>query len=105
VWARPNDCGRPGFCTDATIGQDTGDVLALLDEGYNFDGAQSPTVAPRLGDPTPLASPYSIPNFFGAHGHDSSLPSMSAILFAAGPSFKQGNHRGVVHSIDVACRR
>jgi len=30
---------------------------------------------------------------------------MSAILFAAGPSFKQGNHRGVVHSIDVACRR
>jgi len=31
----------PGFCTDEHIGQDTGDVLALMAEGYNFDGAQS----------------------------------------------------------------
>jgi hypothetical protein len=101
VFARPNTCGQPGFCTDATIGQDTGDILALLDEGYNFDGAQVPPVT-RLGDLASLVSIYSVPNFYGAHGHDSTLPSMSAILFAAGPSFKQGNHLGVVRNIDIA---
>jgi hypothetical protein len=101
VWARPSDCGRPGFCTDATFGQDTGDVLALLDEGYNFDGTQGPVV-PRLGDAENLATVYSVPNFYGAHGHDSALPSMSAILYAAGPSFKQGNRLGLVRNIDIA---
>ena len=43
-----------------------------------------------------------MPNFYGAHGHDSSLPSMSAILYAAGPSVKQGHKVDVVHNIDIA---
>jgi len=102
VWARPTDCGRPGFCTDRTFGQDTGDVLALMVEGYNFDGTQAPPV-PRLGDGAAAASSgYSVPNFYGAHGHDSNLPSMSAILYAAGPSLKEDKEIKVVHNVDIA---
>jgi Type I phosphodiesterase / nucleotide pyrophosphatase len=103
VWTRPHDCGAPGFCTDENIGQDTGDVLALMVEGYNFDGTQSPGVA-RLGDAAfdPAATVYSVPNFYGAHGHDSALRSMSAILYAAGPNIRQGKKLGVVHNIDIA---
>jgi len=99
VIPRP-DCADPGFCADDLIGQDTGDVLALMAEGYNFDGAQSPVVA-RLGDADSVSSTYSVPNFYGAHGHDSSLPSMSAILYAAGPSVKQGKV-DLVRNIDIA---
>jgi predicted AlkP superfamily pyrophosphatase or phosphodiesterase len=102
VWTRPTVCGQPGFCTDRHIGQDTGDVLALMVEGYNFDGAQTPLVA-RLGDTSAaVTSIYSVPNFYGAHGHDSALPSMSAILYAAGPSLKKGKTVDVVRNIDVA---
>jgi arylsulfatase A-like enzyme len=56
----------------------------------------------RLGDADPLSSTYSVPNFYGAHGHDSSLTSMSAILYAAGPSVKQGHKVDVVRNIDIA---
>jgi predicted AlkP superfamily pyrophosphatase or phosphodiesterase len=102
VWVRPNTCGQPGFCTDRTFGQDTGDVLALMAEGYNFDGTQSPPVT-RLGDTVSAAtSGYSVPNFYGAHGHDSGLPSMSAILYAAGPSLARGRTLDVVRTIDIA---
>jgi hypothetical protein len=107
VWTRPNGCGRPGFCTDENIGQDSGDVVALMVEGYNFDGIQ--TLEPgggvgRLGDPpfVPAITVYSVPSFYGAHGHDSQLQSMSAILYAAGPSIKQGRKTRVVRNIDVA---
>jgi predicted AlkP superfamily pyrophosphatase or phosphodiesterase len=103
VWTRPLGCGNPGFCTDENIGQDTGDVLALMVEGYNFDGTQNPGV-PRLGDsPFDAArTVYSVPNFYGAHGHDPRLPSMSAILYAAGPALKQGRKLRSVHNIDIA---
>jgi hypothetical protein len=107
VWTRSNDCGHPGFCTDRNIGQDTGDVLALMVEGYNFDGIQ--TLEPsggvgRLGDApfSAATTVYSVPNFYGAHGHDSELPSISAILYAAGPSIRRGRKLSVVHNIDVA---
>jgi predicted AlkP superfamily pyrophosphatase or phosphodiesterase len=100
VFARPS-CPQIGFCTDDAIGQDTGDVLALTAEGYNFDGAQAPLVF-RLGDVGPATSIYSVPNFYGAHGHDSTLLSMSAILYAAGPRVKQGHKVDVVHNIDIA---
>jgi arylsulfatase A-like enzyme len=43
-----------------------------------------------------------VPNFYGAHGHNSSLQSMSAIFYAAGPSLKQGRKIDVLHNIDVA---
>jgi predicted AlkP superfamily pyrophosphatase or phosphodiesterase len=99
VWTRPGNCGQPGFCTDTQFGQDTGDVLALLIEGYNFDGTQNPVVK-RLGDQE--SAVYSVPNFYGAHGHDSHLESMSAILYAAGPSIKQGRKVRTVRNIDVA---
>ena len=38
----------------------------------------------------------------GAHGHDSSLPTMSAILYAAGPSIRNGGKLELVRNIDVA---
>ena len=103
VLTRPNDCGLPGFCTNENIGQDTGDVVALMIEGYNFDGSQSPGVA-RLGDApfNGTTTVYSVPNFYGAHGHNSELPAMSAILYAAGPSLKQLRKLDVIHNIDVA---
>src|SRR5262245_4507787 len=102
VWTRPVGCGKPGFCTDENIGQDTGDVLALMAEGYNFDGIQGAGLL-RLGDAAPDPAPvYSVPNFYGAHGHDSALPSMSAILYAAGPSIRQGGRLRTVHNIDIA---
>jgi Type I phosphodiesterase / nucleotide pyrophosphatase len=102
VWTRPMDCGRPGFCTDQNIGQDFGDVLALMVEGYNFDGIQSPVVA-RLDDGDPnVTAVYSVPNFYGAHGHDSNLDSMSAIFMAAGPDIKQRTRLRDVRNIDVA---
>jgi hypothetical protein len=101
VWVRPLSCGQPGFCTDENIGQDSGDVFALMAEGYNFDGTQSPVV-PRLGDTSEVSAVYSVPNFYGAHGHDSALRSMSAILYAAGPSLKQGEEIRKVRNIDIA---
>ena len=101
VWTRPDACGRPGFCTDQRFGQDTGDVLALMVEGYSSDGTQMPPV-PRLGDAPAASFVYTVPNFYGAHGHDSRLRSMSAILYAAGPSIKNGRELKLVHNIDIA---
>jgi hypothetical protein len=86
VWTRPTLCGQPGFCTSSDIGQDTGDVLALMAEGYNFDGAQNVT---RLGDAVSATNPYY-------------LPSMSAIFYAAGPDLKQGRKVRRMRAIDVA---
>jgi arylsulfatase A-like enzyme len=102
VWQRPTDCGNPGFCTDENVGQDFGDVLALLVEGYNLDGTQSPVV-PRLGDSdAAVTSVYSVPNFYGAHGHDSELDSMSATFMAAGPDIQERRRLRDVRNIDVA---
>src|SRR5262249_19921933 len=95
-------CGFVGFCTSSDVGQDFGDVFALLREGYNFDGTQAPVVL-RLGDAGPASSaPFSLPNFYGAHGHDSSLQSMSASFFAAGPNMKTGVTLPSIHNVDVA---
>ena len=99
VFTRPDSCGHPGFCVDERIGQDTGDLLVLMREGYSFDGTQA---VPRLGDGERLTSVYSVPNFYGAHGHDPALPSMSAILYAAGPRLKRGHRLDAVRNIDIA---
>jgi predicted AlkP superfamily pyrophosphatase or phosphodiesterase len=104
VESRPLACDRgTGLCTSDAIGQDFGDVFALLAEGYNFDGIQSPGVA-RLGDPAfdAATTALSVPNFYGAHGHDPELRSMSATFIAAGPDIK--DHRMIerVRNIDVA---
>jgi predicted AlkP superfamily pyrophosphatase or phosphodiesterase len=103
VFTRPDDCGQPGFCTDRRIGQDSGDVHALMVEGYNFDGIQAPGVA-RLGDApfNGATTVFSVPNFYGSHGHDSNLRSMSAILYAAGPSIKERKRVDEVRNIDIA---
>jgi arylsulfatase A-like enzyme len=102
VWSRPMDCGFPGFCTDDNVGQDFGDVVGLMVEGYNFDGTQSPVVV-RLGDSAAVPNPVlSVPNFYGAHGHDSELRSMSATFIAAGPGFRKRERIRRVESIDVA---
>jgi hypothetical protein len=78
--------------TNASIGQDSGDIFAILSPGYNFDGTQSPVVA-RTGDPAATATTtLSQPNFYGVHGFvPSGFPGnlMSAIFYAAGPNIKQ----------------
>ena len=82
------------------IGQDSGDVYALLEPGYNFDGAQSPIVQ-RLGDAPSTAPALSVPNFYGAHGYDPEFENMSAILYAAGPAIPNKTIRRS-RTIDIA---
>lgn len=86
----------------AFIGQDTGDVFALLKTGYNFDGTQATPVI-RKGDTVSTGnSPvFSVPNFYGAHGYDPTLPDLKAIFYAAGPDIVQ-QPLGSVRNIDVA---
>ncbi|MBV9386999.1 MAG: alkaline phosphatase family protein [Chroococcidiopsidaceae cyanobacterium CP_BM_ER_R8_30] len=89
-----------GTTTSDVIGQDAGDVLALLTEGYNFDGAQSPPVQ-RLGDSPSTNQVLSVSSFYGAHGYDATIPNMSAILYAAGPDIGRGTLTQI-RNIDVA---
>ncbi len=88
-----------GLQTSKFIGQDSGDVYALLSLGYNFDGTQSPPVR-RLDDDS-SASFFSVPNFYGAHGYNPLLRDMSAIFIAAGPNIRRGELNRV-RNIDVA---
>ncbi|MGH8480249.1 MAG: alkaline phosphatase family protein [Gammaproteobacteria bacterium] len=87
----PTDITDPSFGlgTDEFIGQDGGDVFALLNIGYNFDGTQSPVVQ-RLGDAIVTAPVFSVPNFYGAHGYNPKRRSMSAIFIASGPDVRVG---------------
>ena len=104
VESRPLNCDEgSGLCTSRTIGQDFGDVFAQLAEGYNFDGIQSPVVV-RQGDPAfdPARTVFSVANFYGAHGHDAELESMSATFLAAGPGIRQDKTVRRVRNIDVA---
>jgi hypothetical protein len=104
VVRRPKNCSSEvGFCTDRQIGQDFGDVFTMMAEGYNFDGIQNPGVA-RLGDPAfdAATSIFSVPNFYGAHGHDPRLRSMSATFIAAGPHIRSHKEVSQVSNIDVA---
>jgi predicted AlkP superfamily pyrophosphatase or phosphodiesterase len=98
----PEDLNDPSFglSTNEFIGQDAGDVFALLTLGYNFDGIQTPVVQ-RLGDDPSNSSVLSVPNFYGAHGYDPNLPNMSAIFFAAGPDFGHSMLKQV-RNIDIA---
>src|SRR5262249_6332991 len=104
VETRPSTCDAgTGLCTSKTIGQDFGDVFALMAPGYNFDGIQSPGVA-RLGD-APFSSAtttISMPNFYGAHGHDPELPVMSATFIARGPQIREHTTIRHMRNIDVA---
>ncbi len=102
VYIRPVDFNDPNFGLETSdfIGQDSGDVFALLTEGYNFDGLQTPAVN-RLGDPSSSTPVLSVPNFYGAHGYDPNLPNMSAIFYAAGPDIPQGK-LDRVRNIDIA---
>jgi predicted AlkP superfamily pyrophosphatase or phosphodiesterase len=75
----------------------------VLDVGYNFDGIQNPVVV-RQGDPAfdPSTTVFSVPNFYGAHGYDPQLPSMSASFLAAGPHIVRGASVPQVTNLDVA---
>jgi predicted AlkP superfamily pyrophosphatase or phosphodiesterase len=98
----PEDLIDPqfGLGTSRFIGQDSGDVYAVLSVGYNFDGTQSPVV-PRLGDDVATSAMLSVPNFYGAHGYNPLLKEMSAIFYAAGPDVCRGELE-TVRNIDVA---
>jgi predicted AlkP superfamily pyrophosphatase or phosphodiesterase len=89
-----------GLGTNEFIGQDSGDLFALLSLGYNFDGTQSPAVQ-RLGDSSVGAPIFSVPNFYGAHGYNPKHRSMSAIFIAAGPDIKKREIEEV-RNIDIA---
>ena len=95
----PNDSSF-GLETNEFIGQDSGDVFALMKLGYNFDGTQNPVVQ-RLGDASSNSPFFSVPNFYGAHGYDPTLPEMSAIFYAAGPDIGRGTINQV-RNIDIA---
>ena len=105
VETRPPQCddAATGSCTSKTIGQDFGDVFALMAPGYNFDGIQNPGVA-RLGDApfNAATTALSMPNFYGAHGHDPELPVMSATFIAAGPQIREETTIPRMRNIDVA---
>ncbi|MFM2303608.1 MAG: hypothetical protein RLZZ135_1018 [Cyanobacteriota bacterium] len=83
-----------------SIGQDTGDVFALLKQGYNFDGTQATPVI-RKDDAASTTPVLSVPNFYGAHGYDPTSPEMQAIFLAAGPDITK-KELGQVNNIDVA---
>jgi hypothetical protein len=104
VYSRPvpNSLTDPAFGlgTNNFIGQDSGDVFAIMSLGYNFDGTQTPVVQ-RLGDATSTNPLFSIPNFYGAHGYDPKLPEMSAIFYAAGPDIGHST-LNKVRNLDVA---
>jgi len=97
----PTDLNDPkfGLGTSEFVGQDTGDVFAIMREGYNFDGTQNPVVT-RLGDTN--NSVFSVPNFYGAHGYDPNIPNLSAIFYAAGPDIKRRGNIGTIRNIDIA---
>lgn len=104
VTKRPFKCAEGiGFCTSDEIGPDFGDLFVLLAEGYNFDGIQNPIVRRRRDQPAdPATAVFSTPNFYGSHGHNSELPSMSASFLAAGPRIKRDVTVPRVNAIDVA---
>lgn len=89
-----------GLETNEFIGQDSGDVFAIMKLGYNFDGTQN-LVVQRLGDISSNSPFFSVPNFYGAHGYDPTLPEMSAIFYAAGPDIGRGRINQV-RNIDIA---
>jgi hypothetical protein len=103
IYTRPvtNDINDPQFGrqTNDFIGQDSGDVFAMMRPGYNFDGVQTPVVI-RKDEPA-TDQILSVPNFYGAHGHDPNIPDMSAIFFAAGPDIGRGTLRQI-QTVDVA---
>lgn len=88
-----------GLGSSKFVGQDAGDVFAILSDGYNFDGRQNPAVT-RLGDKE--NSIFSVPNFYGAHGYDPTLPKLSAIFYAAGPDITRRGNIGTIRNIDIA---
>jgi predicted AlkP superfamily pyrophosphatase or phosphodiesterase len=94
------DLTDPGFGlrTGEFVGQDTGDVFAIMSDGYNFDGTQNPVVT-RLGDTS--NSVFSVPNFYGAHGYDPTIPKLSSIFFAAGPNINRRGSVGTIRNIDI----
>jgi len=104
VYARPvtSNLTDPNFGRETSrfIGQDSGDVFAMLTSGYNFDGVQSPVVQ-RLGDEASTSPVISVSNFYGAHGYDPNLIHMSAIFYAAGPDVNRGA-LPYMQNIDVA---
>lgn len=105
VFERPTPGGinDPNFGLDTSqfIGQDSGDIYAMMTLGYNFDGTQSPVVQ-RLGDAVSSTPVLSVPNFYGAHGYDPNLPDMFAFFAAAGPDIRRGFIEDRIHNVDLA---
>jgi predicted AlkP superfamily pyrophosphatase or phosphodiesterase len=67
------------------------DIVLFAREGYSFDE-------------TATGSASSVPrrDLHGTHGHDETLPCMSATFVAWGRGIKPGARLGAIHNIDVA---
>jgi hypothetical protein len=102
IFTRPARLSDANFGreTNENIGQDSGDVFAMLTDGYNFDGTQTPVVQ-RLGDAPSITPVLSVSNFYGAHGYDPEIKHMSALFVAAGPDIEEGR-LDLVRNIDIA---
>jgi len=96
IYTRPLPTGTG---TSTFIGRDTGDIFAIMRDGYNFDGLQHPAVT-RSGETN--NNIFSVPNFYGAHGYDPNLPKLSAIFYAAGPNITRHGSVGKIRNIDIA---
>ena len=99
VLARPtpaNTADPPfGLGTNRLIGQDSGDVYAVL-ASATTSTARRPRWCIRLGDtpPTPPAVPFlSVPNFYGAHGYDPQLAADERDLLCRRPRRVPGRAR------------
>ncbi|OLP18212.1 phosphodiesterase [Leptolyngbya sp. 'hensonii'] len=99
----PADINDPtfGLGTGEFVGQDTGDVFAIMSDGYNFDGTQNPVML-RKGDSATTPVVLSVPNFYGAHGYDPTILKLSSVFYAAGPDIKRKGNIGTIRNIDVA---
>jgi hypothetical protein len=99
----PADINDPtfGLGQGEFVGQDTGDVFAIMSDGYNFDGTQSPVVI-RQGDAASTTPLFSVPNFYGAHGYDPTISKLSSIFYAAGPDVTRRGSLGTIRNIDIA---
>ena len=73
----------------------------LRAEAAQVRAIQTPVVV-RKGDASSATPVLSVPNFYGAHGHNPDQPDMFAFFAALGPDVKSGRIKTPVRTIDLA---
>ncbi len=100
----PSDFSDPefGLGTDAASARTSATCIATLALGYNFDGVQTPAVRDSRCAVNAAPIVLSVPNFYGAHGYDPSLPRDERDLLCGGPAVCGRDDLERVHNIDLA---